>query len=107
MVAVAAAGCPGSRKVVVEDLAAALPFADHWSAREVVRFGTASAEPFLREGFYTEAGGAAGDAFLWARGEAELALTWPAPEARTAVLEMRPYEAVRGQRVEVRLNGNH
>ena len=105
MVAVAAAGCPGPRKVVVEDLAAALPFADHWSAREVVRFGTASAEPFLREGFYTEAGGAAGDAFLWARGEAELALTWTAAEARTAVLEMRPYEAVRGQRVEVRLNG--
>jgi arylsulfatase A-like enzyme len=98
-------GCPGPAKVVVDDLAASLAFADHWSPREVVRFGTPSAEAFLREGFYTEAGGAVGDRFLWSKGEAELALSWPAPEARAAVVEMRPYEAVRGQQVEVRLNG--
>ena len=98
-------GCPGPAKVVVDDLVASLAFADHWSTREIVRFGTSSAEAFLREGFYTEAGDAAGDPFLWAKGEAELALAWSAVEPRAAVVEMRPYEAVRGQRVEVRLNG--
>ena len=105
MASVAFSGCPGPAKVVVEDLAASLAFADHWSTREVVLFGTPSAEPCLREGFYTESGGVAGDPFLWARGEAELALAWTAAEPRTAVLDLRPYEAVRGQKVEVRLNG--
>ncbi len=90
---------------MVQDLAAALPFADSWSTREVVRFGTPSAEPFLREGFYTEAGGADADRFLWAKGEAELALAWGAPESRVAVLDLRPYEGVAAQRLEVRLNG--
>ena len=67
-------------------------------------FGTPSAEPYLREGFYTEAGGAAADRFLWSKGEAELALTFAGTASRAAVLELRPYEGVRGQRLEVRLN---
>jgi arylsulfatase A-like enzyme len=69
-----------------------------------VLFGTPSAEPYLREGFYTEAGGAAADRFLWSKGEAELALTFAATASRAAVLDIRPYDGVRGQRVEVRLN---
>lgn len=105
VVSLASVACPGPQKQVVADLAAGLAVADLWSTREVVLFGTPAAEPYLREGFYTEAGGAVGDRFLWSRGEAEMALGWPAPEARSAVLEMRPYAGVRGQRVEVRLNG--
>jgi arylsulfatase A-like enzyme len=89
---------------VVYDLAERLAVADRWSTREVVLFGTPSAEPYLREGFYTEAGGAAADRFLWSKGEAELALTFAAAASRAAVLDIRPYDGVRGQRVEVRLN---
>ncbi|MET0555402.1 MAG: sulfatase [Vicinamibacteria bacterium] len=98
------AGCPGKPGTVVYDLAERLPVADRWSTREVVLFGTPSAEPYLREGFYTEAGGAAADRFLWSKGEAELALTFAAAASRAAVLDVRPYDGVRGQRVEVRLN---
>ena len=67
-------GCPARPRAVVYDLADRLPGADRWSTRAVVLFGTPSAEPCLREGFYTEAGGAAADRFLWSKGEAELAL---------------------------------
>ena len=91
--------------MVVYDLASLLPVADRWSTRTVVLFGTPSAEPYLREGFYTEAGGAAADRFLWSKGEAELALTFAETASRAAVLDLRPYDGVRGQRVEVRLNG--
>jgi arylsulfatase A-like enzyme len=90
---------------VVDDLAAQLPFAEPWSTRDVLLFGTPGTEPFLREGFYTEAGGASGDRFLWAKGEAEIALDWAATGSRAAVLDLRPYEGVKGQRLEVRLNG--
>jgi arylsulfatase A-like enzyme len=88
----------------VYDLAERLPVADRWSTRTVVLFGTPSAEPYLREGFYTEAGGAAADRFLWSKGEAELALAFAGAAPRAAVLDLRPYDGVRGQRVEVRLN---
>lgn len=98
-------GCPGRPGVVVYDLAERLAVADRWSTREVVLFGTPSAEPYLREGFYTEAGGAAADRFLWSKGESELALAFGQVSSRAAVLDLRPYEGVRGQRVEVRLNG--
>lgn len=90
---------------MVYDLAERLAVADRWSTREVVLFGTPSAEPYLREGFYTEAGGAASERFLWSKGEAELALAFAAPASRAAVLDVRPFEGVRGQRVEVALNG--
>jgi arylsulfatase A-like enzyme len=90
--------------VVVYDLAERLPVADRWSTRTVLLFGTPSAEPYLREGFYTEAGGAAADRFLWSKGEAELALTFAETASRVAVLDLRPYEGVRGQKLEVRLN---
>jgi arylsulfatase A-like enzyme len=97
-------GCPWRPREVVYDLAERLPVADRWSTREVVLFGTPSAEPYLREGFYTEAGGAAADRFLWSKGEAELALTFAEAASRAAVLDLRPYDGVRGQRVEIRLN---
>src|SRR5437667_3409905 len=75
--ALAAALCRHAPQRVVYDLAERLPVAERWSRREVLLFGTPSAEPHQAEGFYREAGSPAGDAFVWARGEAELSLTWP------------------------------
>lgn len=87
------------------DLSDRLAVADRWSTREVVLFGTPSAEPYLREGFYTEAGGPSADRFLWSKGESELALSFEAAASRAAVVDLRPFEGVRGQRVDVTLNG--
>jgi arylsulfatase len=97
--------CPGPRKEVVYDLAARLPVAERWSQREVVLFGTPSAEPHQAEGFYREAGGSDGDPFLWARGEAEVSLDWSGIAPRVAVLEVAPYRGVKSQSADVRLNG--
>jgi arylsulfatase A-like enzyme len=79
--------------------------ADRWSARDTVLFGTPAAEPQLAEGFYREAAPAEGDTFVWARGEAELSLTWPDVRDRAAVVDLAPYSGVRNQSAEVRLNG--
>jgi arylsulfatase A-like enzyme len=89
---------------VVYDLAGRMAVAGRWSSREVVLFGTPGAEPQQAEGFYREAPGE-NERFLWSRGESEVSLTWPAPQARAAVLEMAPYRGVKQQSVEVRLNG--
>ncbi len=106
--ALAALGCPRHPKAVVYDLAARLPYAERWSEREVVLFGTPAAEPQLAEGFFREAAPAAeGDAFVWARGEAEVSLTWPEVFEREAVLDLAPYVGVKAQRAEVLLNGTH
>jgi len=78
--------------------------ADRWSSRDVLLFGTPAAEPHQAEGFYREAA-ARGDRFLWSKGESELSLQWPQPQARAAVVEMAPYSGVKDQSVEVRLNG--
>jgi arylsulfatase A-like enzyme len=88
----------------VYDLAERMPVAERWSSREVVLFGTPAAEPQQAEGFYREGPGD-GERFLWSRGESELSLNWPQPQARAAVLEMAPYRGVKAQAVEVRLNG--
>jgi arylsulfatase A-like enzyme len=75
--------------------------AERWSARDVVLFGTPAAEPHEAEGFYREAG----EGFVWARDEAELSLTWPRAAARAAVLDVAPFRGVKGQSVNVSLNG--
>jgi arylsulfatase A-like enzyme len=98
------AGCNG-KKEVVYDLAARMAVADRSSTRDVLLFGTPAAEPHQAEGFYREAS-ARKDRFLWSKGESELSLQWPEPEARTAVLEMAPYGGVKDQVVQVRLNGS-
>ncbi len=50
-------GCPGrSPKTAVYDLAARVPFAEPWSSRPVVLFGTPASEPNQAQGFYREAG---------------------------------------------------
>lgn len=87
------------------DLAARLPFAEHWSLRTVVLFGTPASEPNQAEGFYREAGAARGDRFVWARREAEVSLTLPDVAPRAAVVELAPYPGVRTQSAEVLLNG--
>ena len=84
-------GCPSRPKVVVYDLAARVSVADRWSARDTVLFGTPAAEPQLAEGFYREAAPAEGDSFVWARGEAELSMTWPDVRDRAAVVDLAPY----------------
>jgi arylsulfatase len=89
----------------VYDLAARLPYAERWSSRTVLLFGTPAAEPHQVEGFYREAAPAEGDSFVWSRGEAEIALGWPAPAARFAVVDLAPYKGVKGQSAEVLLNG--
>jgi arylsulfatase A-like enzyme len=97
----AVAGCTPP-KAVVYDLAARMAVADRWSSRDVLLFGTPAAEPHQAEGFYREAGSAR---FLWSKAESELSLQWPEPLPRAAVLEMAPYGGVKGQAVQVRLNG--
>jgi len=103
--AVAAALCRRAPQRVVYDLAERLPVAERWSRREVLLFGTPSAEPHQAEGFYREAGSPVGDAFVWARGEAEVSLTWPQVEPRVAVVELAPYRGVKAQSAQVLLNG--
>ena len=98
------AGCPGSPKAVVYDLARRAPVAERWSAREVLLFGTPAVEPFLPEGFYREAG-AGGEPFLWSKGESEVALGFEAVTPRAVVLDLQPFSGVRDQRLLVRLNG--
>ena len=100
-----ALGCPRAPRDVVYDLAERLPYAERWSARPVVLFGTPAAEPQLADGFYREAVRAEGDGFVWSKGEAEVSLTWPAVAERAAVIELAPYKGVRAQKVEVSLNG--
>src|SRR6185503_9151743 len=101
VLAVAGLGCPSPGRQLAYDLARRLPFADRWSSRDVILFGTPAAEPHEAEGFYREAG----EGFVWARDEAELSLTWPEPAARAAVLELAPFRGVKGQSVKVGLNG--
>lgn len=97
------AGCRGRPLEVVYDLARRAPVAELWSEREVLLFGTPSSGPSLPEGFYREAEGSG--AFLWSKGEAEVALRFDEIAPRAAVVDVAPYEGVEEQSVEVRLNG--
>jgi arylsulfatase A-like enzyme len=90
---------------VVYDLAQRVAVAERWSEREVVLFGTPAAEPHQVEGFHREAGGDEGDSFLWSKDEAEVSLSWPELVPRAAVVDLMPYRGIKGQSVEVRLNG--
>jgi arylsulfatase A-like enzyme len=90
---------------VAYDLAGRFAIADRWSSRQVLLFGTPSAEPHQAEGFYREAASGGGDTFLWARGEAEVSLAFADVLPRTAIVDLAPYERVRGQSAEVFLNG--
>ena len=101
----AALGCPRAPREVAYDLAQRLPYAERWSSREVLLFGTPASEPQQADGFYREAAPAEGDSFVWSKGEAEVALLWPSPRPRFAVVDLAPYKGVRGQTAEVRLNG--
>ncbi|HEV7501211.1 MAG TPA: hypothetical protein VGQ33_14455, partial [Vicinamibacteria bacterium] len=98
-------GCPGRPREVAYDLAERMPYAERWSSRTVLLFGTPAAEPQQADGFYREAVPAEGDPFVWSKGEAEVSLQWPAPRDRAAVLDVAPYKGVKGQSVEAVLNG--
>ena len=97
--------CARTPPEVAYDLAGRVAIADRWSSRQVLLFGTPSAEPHQAEGFYREAASGGGDTFLWARGEAEVSLSFPEKAPRSAIVDMAPYERVRGQSAEVFLNG--
>ncbi|HET6899236.1 MAG TPA: sulfatase, partial [Vicinamibacteria bacterium] len=99
-------GCPRAPREVAYDLAERLPYAERWSSRDVLLFGTPASEPHQAEGFYREAAPAEGDPFVWSKGEGELALTWPSVRPRFAVVDLAPYKGVKGQTAEVRLNGS-
>jgi arylsulfatase A-like enzyme len=98
--------CARAPREVAYDLAQRLPYAERWSSREVLLFGTPASEPQQADGFYREAAPAEGDPFVWSKGEAELALVWPSPHPRFAVVDLAPYKGVKGQTAEVRLNGS-
>jgi arylsulfatase A-like enzyme len=100
-----ASGCQWPARGVVYDLAARAAAAERWSSREVILFGTPAAEAFQSEGFYREAPGAQGEGFVWSKEECEVALRFERPAARVAVLDLAPFRGVRGQSVEVTLNG--
>jgi len=53
-------GCPRPPQDVAYDLAERLPWAERWSSRTVILFGTPAAEPSLADGFYREAAPAEG-----------------------------------------------
>ena len=102
-IAAGALACPGRPKAVVYDLATRAAVAETWSEADVLRFGTPAAEPRLTEGFHREAG-IGEEPFLWSKGEAEVGYQWPAPQARIAILDARPFQGVSGQSVTVKLN---
>ncbi|MFI5184326.1 MAG: sulfatase [Vicinamibacteria bacterium] len=105
-VSVALSACPSTQpKTVVYDLVARLPFAERWSSREVILFGTPSSEPNQASGFYREAGSAGGDRFIWGRKEAEVSFAIEGVAPRAAVVELAPYRGVKSQSVDVFLNG--
>jgi len=107
LAAFATLGCPSrAPREVAYDLAERLPYAERWSSRAVLLFGTPASEPQQVDGFYREAAPAEGDPFVWSKGEAEVALLWPAPRPRFAVLDVAPYKGVKGQTAEVQLNGS-
>jgi len=106
LAATGALGCPRAAREVAYDLAERLPYAERWSSREVLLFGTPASEPQQADGFYREAAPAEGDPFVWSKGEAELALVWPSPRPRFAVVDLAPYKGVKSQTAEVRLNGS-
>ena len=106
LAAIGALGCPRAAREVAYDLAERLPYAERWSSRDVLLFGTPASEPQQADGFYREAAPAEGDPFVWSKGEAELAILWPAPRPRFAVVDLAPYKGVKGQTAEVRLNGS-
>jgi arylsulfatase A-like enzyme len=99
------AGCPSRPTSLVYDLTRRVAVAERWSVRDVLLFGTPSAEPHQAEGFYREAVSEGGDTFVWAREEAEVSLTWAAPAARAAVVDLAPYAGLKSQSMIVRLNG--
>ncbi len=105
MLACESAGCQGTPKLVVVDLAQRVGVAERWCGREMILFGTPAAEPNLAEGFYREAEVDPGNPFIWAGEEAEVSLTWPGPAPRFALLDIAPYKSLRGQAAEVSLNG--
>ena len=106
LVAASSLGCPRVPREVAYDLAERLPYAERWSSRDVLLFGTPASEPQQADGFYREAAPAEGDPFVWSKGEAELAVVWPSPRPRFAVVDLAPYKGVKGQTAEVRLNGS-
>jgi len=105
LTALAAAGCSSREPGVVLDLVERVAVAERASSHTLLSFGAPDTEPHLAEGFHRWAGGGAGDRYVWARQEVEIALDLPDRADRAAIVELRPFEGTSDQRVSVKLNG--
>jgi arylsulfatase A-like enzyme len=102
LLALALPSCSGP-EAVVYDLAERLPVAELWSSRDVILFGTPSAQPHQVSGFYPGAR-PGDDPFVWGREEAWVSLTWKDVSPRSAILDLAPFAGVGEQTAEIWLN---
>jgi arylsulfatase A-like enzyme len=94
--------CGRPRPATLYDLAERLWLADRSSpGRDVVLFGTPSAERHALEGFTWELDGSS---WAWAEGKCVLAFEWSETPPRRAVLDLEASPGNEGQGVEVVLN---
>ena len=84
------------------DLTARLWLAERTSEREVVFFGTPSAERYAASGFVWELDGSA---WAWVSDGAEMAFNWSAPLAREVLLDAAASPGITAQHVIASLNG--
>ena len=85
------------------DLTGRLWLAERTSTREVVFFGTPSAERYAASGFVWELDGSA---WAWVSDGAEMAFRWQEAVAREVFLDAAASPGNAGQRVSVSLNGH-
>ena len=92
-------------RVVVRDLADWAAVADHDAPWQLVRFGTPGAEPQQRLGFIPPPGATPAEPFAWVEPSVEIAVSWPAPAPRIALLDMARHPKLDSQAARVSLNG--
>jgi len=92
-------------RIVVRDLADWAAVADHEAPWHLVRFGTPRAEPRQRLGFVPPPEATPAEPFAWVEPSVEIALSWPTPLPRTALLDMMRHPLLDDQVASVSLNG--
>ena len=89
----------------MRDLADWAAVADHEAPWHLVRFGTPRAEPQQRVGFIPPPEATPAEPFAWVEPSVEIALSWPAPGPRIALLDMARHRRLDAQAAKVSLNG--
>lgn len=100
---------PSKQVPVVHDLVAELPAAELHREVGTIDFGTATARPFLVDGWYQNEGGGKSATFVWSRGRSSILEFWLAmPRDLRAEIRCAPFEPPDGQPqgVTVELNGH-